>query len=73
MENIKQLAKEHYQADRTINGIYKLLKRIGMVWIGDRSQYPKIDRQIQQYVEVVLPEGITIEITKAIAYLMLAW
>lgn len=47
-EDIRQLALEHYQADYTVNGIYELLKRIGMTWISARSQHPQADKQVQE-------------------------
>lgn len=57
-EDIKQLAKEHYQADYTVNGIYELLKRIGMVWISARSQHPKADKQIQEDFKKTSPNTL---------------
>ncbi|WP_201546777.1 winged helix-turn-helix domain-containing protein [Psychrobacter lutiphocae] len=47
-KDIQQLAKEHYNAHYTVNGIYELLKRIGMSWISARSQHPKADPQAQE-------------------------
>ena len=46
-KDIQQLAKEHYNAHYTVNGIYELLKRIDMSWISARSQHPKADPQAQ--------------------------
>ena len=46
-KDIQQLAKEHYNAHYTVNGIYELLKRIDMSWISARSQHPKADIQAQ--------------------------
>ncbi|MDO4251407.1 MAG: winged helix-turn-helix domain-containing protein [Moraxella sp.] len=47
-EDIRQLAKEHYQAEYTVNGIYELLKRIGITWISARSKHPKRDLKAQE-------------------------
>ncbi len=47
-QDIQQLAREHYQADYTVNGIYELLKRIGMTWISGRSRHPQADPEQQE-------------------------
>ncbi|WP_321155666.1 winged helix-turn-helix domain-containing protein [Psychrobacter sp. LV10R520-6] len=47
-QDIQQIAKEHYNAHYTVNGIYEMLKRIGMSWISARSQHPKADEEVQE-------------------------
>lgn len=47
-EDIRQLAKEHYQVDYSLSGTYKLLKRIGMSWVSVRSCHPKRDEEKQE-------------------------
>lgn len=47
-DDIVNLAKEHYGADYSRNGMYHVLKRIGMSWISARSQHPKADIEKQE-------------------------
>ncbi|MBP2281359.1 transposase [Psychrobacter sp. PL19] len=47
-KDIQQIAKEHYNAHYTVNGIYEMLKRIGMSWISARSQHPKANDAVQE-------------------------
>ena len=47
-EDIRLLLKEHYQCDYTLNGVYDLLKALGMSWISSRSRHPKQDIQAQE-------------------------
>lgn len=47
-KDIQQIAKDHYNAHYSVNGIYEMLKRIGMSWISARSQHPKTDAAVQE-------------------------
>jgi len=47
-EDIRQLLKDHYQCEYTLNGVYDLLKALGMSWITSRSRHPKQDIQAQE-------------------------
>ena len=47
-DDIGDIAREEFDADYTRNGIYELLKRIGMSWISARSQHPKGDNDVQE-------------------------
>ncbi|WHP04535.1 MULTISPECIES: helix-turn-helix domain-containing protein [Acinetobacter] len=42
-DDIVELAKEHFKVDYSRNGMYHVLKRIGMSWISARSQHPQAD------------------------------
>ena len=42
-ENIRQLLTEQFGVDYTLNGVYELFKRLGMVWISTRSASTNAD------------------------------
>ena len=68
-ENIRQLLAEQFGVAYTLNGVYELLKRLGMVWISTRSVSMNADpdkqaefkRNLLQEVQATLPPDVHIE------------
>ena len=50
-EEIRQLLLERFEAAYTLDGVYKLLKRLGLVWITARSIHPKADLDAQEVLK----------------------
>jgi transposase len=47
-KEIKDLLAEHYSAEYTLDGVYKLLQRLNLVWISGRSIHPKANIEEQK-------------------------
>lgn len=47
-DDIVELAQTHFKADYSRNGMYHVLKRIGMSWVSARSQHPQADEAKQE-------------------------
>ena len=47
-DDIVELAKKHFNADYSREGMYHVLKRIGMSWVSARSQHPQADMAKQE-------------------------
>ena len=47
-EEIRQLLLKRFQSAYTLDGVYKLLKRLGLVWITARSIHPEADLDAQK-------------------------
>lgn len=46
-DDIVKLAKDHFNADYSRNGMYHVLKRIGMSWVSARSRHPQSNEAAQ--------------------------
>ncbi len=46
-EEIRQLLREQFHVDYSLNGVYHLLKRLGMSWISARAISPQADLPAQ--------------------------
>jgi len=46
-QDIANLIEEKWQVRYTVNGIYELLKALGMSWVSSRSKHPKHDPEKQ--------------------------
>jgi transposase len=68
-EDIRVLLREQFHIEYTPTGVYRLLKRLKMVWITVRSIHPDADPAAQEEfkkkfwekVEEILPEGVAKE------------
>ena len=47
-KEIQKMLKSQYGCCYSLNGVYVLLKRLGMVWISARSKHPKSDLKSQE-------------------------
>lgn len=47
-KDIQKLLKEQFSAEYDLDSIYRLLERVGMVWITARSIHPKADKKAQE-------------------------
>jgi len=47
-KDIQKLLKKKYKANYELDSVYRLLERIGMVWISARSKHPKADDKKQE-------------------------
>lgn len=55
-KEIAKLLKKEYGAVYSQNGVYSLLKRLGMVWISARSKHPKSDVEAQEAFKKTFPK-----------------
>ena len=46
-EDIRSILKDHFNADYSLSGVYELLKRCGMSWVGPRTVHPQSDSEKQ--------------------------
>lgn len=53
--DIIQLIKKEWGVSYSLNGVYNLLKDIGMSWISTRSKHPKQDEEAQEAFKKTLP------------------
>ena len=68
-EDIRQLLDRQFGVAYSLNGVYDLMKRLGMVWISARAVSPYADpvaqaefkKNFAQEVETTLPQGIAPE------------
>ena len=47
-QDIVHLIEQKWQVRYTVNGVYELLKSLGMSWVSSRSKHPKQNQQEQE-------------------------
>lgn len=57
-EDIRQMLAERFHAEYTLGGVYKLLKRLDLVWITARSIHPETDPEAQEAFKKGFPEKV---------------
>jgi transposase len=55
-KDIQKLLREQFSAEYDLDSIYRLLERVGMVWITARSIHPKADKKAQETFKKTLPK-----------------
>lgn len=53
-QDIADLIQRKWQVNYTVNGIYELLKSLGMSWVSSRSKHPKQDQERQDHFKKTL-------------------
>lgn len=53
-EEIKAMLLDKFDAEYSLNGVYELLERVGLVWITSRSEHPKADQSAQEHFKKTL-------------------
>lgn len=56
-QDIAEIIDQKWQVRYTVNGVYELLKSLGMRWVSSRSKHPKQDPQEQEAFKKTLSKN----------------